>query len=704
MSEPKVPHRKNKSIRSKHQPRTVSDHDNLRPSAVASDVSFWHRLQQIFAASRPVSWINTAFPFVLAYIATGGSWNTPLFLAATIYFLLPYNLLVYGVNDIFDYESDLKNPRKGSLEGSIVAPDARGRLWWAIIATNLVSLIWLASLVNTTGKITLAAIVFFALSYSVKGLRWKEVPLVDSMNSSLHFVLPAVFGFLVSPSQTISWLPTIAFFFWGMASHAIGAIQDIIPDRAGNIRSIATQWGAKRTIRLTFALYIAASVLTAFIAWPSTLLAGLLVSVYALNAAMFLKYHSDAQSAKFRRAWTNFMWLNIVIGFWLTQLWLFASDPFKLGPSRIDLVLSFCTVFAIAQLVIIFHNLAVFRRPKPSRLDEWPRLTIMMHAYNQAENISSTLLAALGQNYPDFEILFTDLDSEDNTLKIAKKFNDERLKIVTIDPIEKGWGVSAWAADQLLNRATGEFAILIAADTVLMPNALAQIATLLEEEKLDIMSLLTADQNKSLAQKALLSQNQYLLLAAYPAGWLQEHHPERSTAHGNIIALRTDTIRERGGFASVKASPLEDQELFHSAPAMNLSATMYRAADLATSQNHLGAKEIIEDDIQRLYPALRFHFPLAIFLILAGLFVFSAPLIILAYDLIIGGRVHLTPAIIALATALLTRVIVAIEARQDIPAQILAPVTNIVMMILLGISMIQYELLKPRWKNRTSIL
>lgn len=689
-----------------HQSKAATNHVKSAKTRLSAkpDVSLGKQLRQIFAASRPVSWINTAFPFVLAWFSSGGAWNSPLFFAGLVYFLLPYNLLVYGVNDIFDYESDLKNPRKGSLEGSIVAPEARGRLWLAIILTNLASLAWLGSQIDTTGKITLAAIVFFALSYSIKGLRWKEVPLVDSINSSLHFVLPAVFGFLVSPSGTISWIPVAAFFLWGMASHAIGAIQDIIPDRAGDIRSIATQWGAKRTIRLTFWLYIAASILTVFVAWPSSILAGLLVSIYALNAGMFLKYHSDAQSAKFRRAWTNFMWLNIVVGFWLTQLWLYLADPLQLGPSRLDYILTFCSLFAIAQLGLIFHNLAVFRRPKPKRLDEWPRLTVIMHAYNQAENISSTLLAALGQNYPDFEILFTDLDSDDNTAKIAQNFSDPRLKILTIDPIEKGWGVNAWAADQLLKQATGEYTVLISADTVLMPNALAQIASLLEEEKLDIMSLLTADQNKSLAQKTLLSHNLYLLLAAYPGGWLQEHHPERSTAHGNIIALRTDTIRKRGGFADVKASPLEDQELFHRAQSIGLQVSMYRAADLATSQNHLGIKEIIDDDIQRLYPALRFHFPLAIFLTIAGLFVFSGPLAILVYDMVLGGRVHVTPALIAIATAMLTRVIVAVEARQDIPAQLLAPITNVIMMGLLFYSIIQYELLKPRWKNRTSII
>ena len=33
---------------------------------------------------------------------------------------------MYGINDVFDYASDLRNPRKGGIEGGLVEP-ARAR-------------------------------------------------------------------------------------------------------------------------------------------------------------------------------------------------------------------------------------------------------------------------------------------------------------------------------------------------------------------------------------------------------------------------------------------------------------------------------------------------------------------------------------------------------------------------------------------------
>jgi 4-hydroxybenzoate polyprenyltransferase len=77
-------------------------------------------LKALFVSSRPLSWVNTAFPFAAAYVLTAGVDVT--LVIGTLYFLIPYNLAMYGINDVFDYESDLRNPRKGGVEGALLDP------------------------------------------------------------------------------------------------------------------------------------------------------------------------------------------------------------------------------------------------------------------------------------------------------------------------------------------------------------------------------------------------------------------------------------------------------------------------------------------------------------------------------------------------------------------------------------------------------
>ncbi len=88
----------------------MTDASALRPGMV---------VRQLFVASRPVSWINTAYPFAAAYVMTTRELDLTLVIG-TLFFLIPYNLAMYGINDVFDYESDLRNPRKGGAHGAVL--------------------------------------------------------------------------------------------------------------------------------------------------------------------------------------------------------------------------------------------------------------------------------------------------------------------------------------------------------------------------------------------------------------------------------------------------------------------------------------------------------------------------------------------------------------------------------------------------------
>ncbi|MGA1767725.1 MAG: prenyltransferase, partial [Aquiluna sp.] len=70
-------------------------------------------------------------PFAAAYYFAGGDVAAELIILS-FFFLIPYNFLMYGINDVFDYESDLRNPRKGGIEGALLAPALhRTTLLWA---------------------------------------------------------------------------------------------------------------------------------------------------------------------------------------------------------------------------------------------------------------------------------------------------------------------------------------------------------------------------------------------------------------------------------------------------------------------------------------------------------------------------------------------------------------------------------------------
>lgn len=278
-------------------------------------------IRTLFVASRPLSWINTAYPFAAVYVLTTGRIDVSL-VVGTIFFLVPYNLAMYGVNDVFDYESDLANPRKGGAEGAKLPPRLhRATLVSAAVLTApFVVVLVILGAQRPMSWAVLAVSLFAVLAYSVRGLRFKEIPVLDSITSSTHFVTPALYalalaGTTITPAIVLTM---VAFFCWGMASHAFGAVQDIVPDRDAGIGSIATVFGAAATVRIAVVLWAVAGILMLFVPWPANL-AAIAALPYIISVAPYLNV-DDAHSGTTNRAWRRFLAINYAVGFVVTLL------------------------------------------------------------------------------------------------------------------------------------------------------------------------------------------------------------------------------------------------------------------------------------------------------------------------------------------------------------------------------------------------
>ncbi len=129
---------------------------------------------------------------------------------------------------------------------------------------------------------------------------------------------------LVGAPVTIGTIITLgAFFLWGMAAHAFGAVQDIGPDREGGISSTATVIGARATVRLSLGLWAIAGAAMLFThPWPGPL-AAVLALPYVVNAAPWWNV-DDGSSASTNRAWRRFIALNYFAGFLATMILILA--------------------------------------------------------------------------------------------------------------------------------------------------------------------------------------------------------------------------------------------------------------------------------------------------------------------------------------------------------------------------------------------
>jgi len=276
-------------------------------------------LHQLLLASRPVSWINTAYPFAVAYLLTTRQVDATL-IVGTLFFLVPYNLAMYGINDVFDYESDMRNPRKGGAHGAVLDRRVHAATLWAAALSCLPFVVFLVSAGSAWSWAVLAASLFFVVFYSAPPLRLKERPFADSVTSSIHFFSPAVYALVLAGAAWTWQLAAVlaAFALWGVASHAFGAVQDVVADRAAGISSIATARGARGTVRFALVCYAGAGLVMLATAWPGPVAAAAAVP-YLLTVWPYRDL-ADAAAEAATAGWRRFLWLNQLSGFIVTLL------------------------------------------------------------------------------------------------------------------------------------------------------------------------------------------------------------------------------------------------------------------------------------------------------------------------------------------------------------------------------------------------
>ncbi len=215
--------------------------------------------------SRPVLWINTLGTGVIGLWLTGTLWDGDV-LVLLVWLTLPFNLLIYGVNDIFDQDTDAHNPRKGSLEGALIRATEVRAIWISVALTNLPFLAWFALTLPPAALAWIAAYALVFVFYSAPPLRFKARPYLDSI-SNAAYAFPLVFVPYALGTSPV-WAAALGLMAWSAAKHTYDAVQDIDEDRSVGITTTAVRVGARGVVAWSGAWWIVSTVCFALVNLP----------------------------------------------------------------------------------------------------------------------------------------------------------------------------------------------------------------------------------------------------------------------------------------------------------------------------------------------------------------------------------------------------------------------------------------------------
>jgi glycosyltransferase involved in cell wall biosynthesis len=214
----------------------------------------------------------------------------------------------------------------------------------------------------------------------------------------------------------------------------------------------------------------------------------------------------------------------------------------------------------------------------------FPKISIIIPNYNDAQTLSSCLKAALNSDYPNFEIIVVDDKSTDNSIEIIKKFNVKLL--VHEKNLRQGAARNTGA-----KQADGEILFFTDGDVCIKKDTLTKIANMLLQKK-DIAAVVGLP-DKICVYKNLTSKHfnrrihfNYLKLPDYI-----------NVLYGTISAVKKEAFKKIGGF-NEHITGVEDNEIGYRLA--NAGYKIYHSKDISViHRKKIGFIKILKNDFNR---------------------------------------------------------------------------------------------------------
>lgn len=239
-------------------------------SGAVSPITHRLPLRRLLTVSRPALWVNTVGTLVTGVWLSGRLYTLdPATLLLLAYLTLPFNLLIYGLNDLSDREEDARSSRKGGWQGARLTLAEGGPLLRATLLLNVPALLLLTLLLPPAATTVLLLSAALFVAYSLPPLRLKGRPFLDGL-SNVAYALPLILPALTLGSS-VPWGPLLALMSYSVGKHAFDAAQDIPADRAAGTRTVATTLGVRGSAAYALTWFALAAALL----WPASKLTAL---------------------------------------------------------------------------------------------------------------------------------------------------------------------------------------------------------------------------------------------------------------------------------------------------------------------------------------------------------------------------------------------------------------------------------------------
>jgi hopene-associated glycosyltransferase HpnB len=205
-------------------------------------------------------------------------------------------------------------------------------------------------------------------------------------------------------------------------------------------------------------------------------------------------------------------------------------------------------------------------RKTPPEPTDWPSVTAVVPARDEADVIADSIGSLIGQDYPgEFRIILVDDNSSDGTARAARAEAErldraDRLTVLSGAPLAAGWTGKLWAVSQGVERAMSgspKYLWLTDADIGHDAGNLKGLVARAEAGDLALTSLMVELHCRTWPERFLIPAFVYFFQMVYP--FAKVNRPGRTAgAAGGCMLARADALAAAGGIAAIRKALIDD--------------------------------------------------------------------------------------------------------------------------------------------------
>ena len=217
-------------------------------------------------------------------------------------------------------------------------------------------------------------------------------------------------------------------------------------------------------------------------------------------------------------------------------------------------------ICGIVYLSLAELRLAQFHRLQFSPPQEWPALSVIVPACNEAANIESAVETLLRQDYPNFELILVDDRSMDGTGAIIDRLaaRDRRIHALHVQALPDGWLGKVHALERAGEIAKGDWLLFTDADVHFADGTLRRAVGWAVDRQLDHLALAPLALQASFLLDIVVHTFMLLFLIGTRAAGLNRPDSRGFAGVGAFNLVRRAAFQRTPGFSWLRLEPCDD--------------------------------------------------------------------------------------------------------------------------------------------------